>query len=102
MDEAKNQNSNLEYKEPKNTQSEKQKEKRIPPNEDSVRSLWDNFKCANIHIMGFLEGKEREQQIEKIMREKGIELAALWFSGPHSVHRAIPARDYFCSLNGNC
>ena len=78
MDEAKNQNSNLEYKEPKNTQSEKQKEKRIPPNEDSVRSLWDNFKCANIHIIGVLKGKEKEQEIgnlfEKIMKENSPNL----------------------------
>ena len=36
-----------------------------------MRSLWDNFKCVNIHIMGVPE--EREQEIgnlfEKIMKE---------------------------------
>ena len=56
--------SNLEYKE---------EEKRIQKNGDSVRSLWDNFKCTNTHIIGVLEGGEEEQDIEnlleKIMKE---------------------------------
>ena len=43
VDEAKNQISNLKYMEAKNTQSEQQ-EKRIQKNEDSINSLWDNFK----------------------------------------------------------
>ena len=68
MDEAKNQISNLKYMEAKNTQSEQQ-EKRIQKNEDSVRSLWDNFKCTNIHIMGVLEGEKREQKIENLFEK---------------------------------
>ena len=73
VDEAENQISDLEYKEKTNNQSEQQEEQRIPPNEDSIRSLWDNFKQTNISIMGVLEGGEREQEIgnlvEKIMTE---------------------------------
>ena len=45
VDEAENQINDLEYKEAKNNQSEQQEENRTPPqNEDSVSSLWDNFK----------------------------------------------------------
>ena len=43
MDEAKNQINDLEHKEQKNNQSE-----RIPQNEDSVNSLWDNFKSSQV------------------------------------------------------
>ena len=49
--------SNLEYKE---------EDKRIQKNGDSVRSLWDNFKCTNTHIIGVLEGEEKEQEIENL------------------------------------
>ena len=46
--------------------------KRIPKNNTSLRSLWDNFKHTNIHIMGVPEGEETEQEIgnlfEKIMK----------------------------------
>ena len=59
MDKAKNQINDMEHKEAKNNQSEQQEEKRIQKNEDSVNSLWDNFKCTNICIMGVLEGEER-------------------------------------------
>nr|KAF6413489.1 hypothetical protein HJG59_009717 [Molossus molossus] len=63
---SKEQTIDLEYKEAKNAQSEQQKEKRIQRNEDSVRSLWVNFKRTNIHIMGVIEGGEREQEIENL------------------------------------
>ena len=72
VDEAKNQISDLEYKEAKNNQSEQQKGKRIPQNEDSVSRLWDNFKQSNICIMLVSEGEEKEQEFgntfEKIMK----------------------------------
>ena len=45
------------------------KKKRIQKNEDSVRSLWDNFKCSNIHIMWVLEGEESEQEIENLFEK---------------------------------
>ena len=48
VDKAENQINDLEHKEAKNNQSEQQEEKRIQKNEDSVSSLWDNFKHSNI------------------------------------------------------
>ena len=70
MDEAENQINDVEHKEVKNNQSE-QEEKRIRKNEDSVSSLWDNFKRPNILIIGALKGEEKEQEtgnlFEKIM-----------------------------------
>ena len=63
----------MKHKEEKHNQSEQQEEKRIPPNEDSISSLWDNFKRSNICIIGVPEGEEKEQEIgnlvEKIMKE---------------------------------
>ena len=73
MDEDENQISDLEYKEAKTNQWEQQEEKRIQKNEDSVRSLWDNFKSTNIYIMGVSEREEKQKEIEnlfeKIMKE---------------------------------
>ena len=73
MDEAKNQINDLETKEAKNNQSEQQEEKRIQKNEDSVSSLWDNFKQSNIQFILMPEGEEKKQEIgnvfEKIMKE---------------------------------
>ena len=28
-----------------------------------IKSLWDNFKRSNIHIIGMPEGREKEQEI---------------------------------------
>ncbi|KAK1346972.1 hypothetical protein QTO34_000832 [Cnephaeus nilssonii] len=66
--EHKNQVKDLEYKEAKDTPPEKQEEKRIQKVEDSVRSLWDNFKRTNIRIMGVPE-EEREQDAENLFEE---------------------------------
>ena len=38
-------------------------------NEDSLRDLWGNIKCTNIHITGVPEGEEREKGPEKIFEE---------------------------------
>ena len=42
-------------------------------NEDSISSLWDNFKSSNIHIIRVPEGEEKQQEIgklsEKIVKE---------------------------------
>ena len=43
------------------TATEQNKEKRMKRNEDSIRDLWDNIKCTNIHITGVSEG-ERERK----------------------------------------
>ena len=43
--------------------------KRMKRNEDSLRNLWNNIKCTNIHIIGVPEGEEREKGPEKIFEE---------------------------------
>ena len=47
--------------------------KKNQKNEDSINSLWDNFKRSNICLIGVPEGKEKEQEIgnlsEKIVKE---------------------------------
>ena len=60
MDEAENQINDLEPTEGKNNRSEQEEEKRIPKNEDSMNSLWDNFKRSNICIIGVPDGEEKE------------------------------------------
>ena len=59
MDEAKIRINNMGPKEAKNNQEEK----RIQKNEESISSLWDNFKRSNILIIGVPEGEEKEQEI---------------------------------------
>ena len=44
-------------------------EKRMKRNEDSLRDLWDNIKCTNIHIIGAPTGEEREKGLRKIFEE---------------------------------
>ena len=57
----------------KNNESEQQEGKRTQKNEDSVSSLWDNFKRSNIRIIRVPEGEQKDQEIgdlfEKIMKE---------------------------------
>ena len=52
-------------------QNDKQK-KESKTNEDSTKSLWDNFKCSNIRCIGVPE-EEKGQEIgnlsEKIVKE---------------------------------
>ena len=48
------------------TAMERNEEKRMRRNEDSLRDLWDNIKCTNIHIIGVSEGEEREKGTKKI------------------------------------
>ena len=42
-------------------------------NEDSLRDLWDNIKCNDIHIIGVPEGEEREKGPKKISEEIIVE-----------------------------
>ena len=49
------------------TDVEQKREKRLKTNEESLRELWDNVKCTNIHIMGCQ--KKRERREKKIFQE---------------------------------
>ena len=51
------------------TDVEQKREKRLKTNEESLRELWDNIKCTNIHIIGVPEGEEREKGTGKIFQE---------------------------------
>ena len=80
VDEAENQINDLEHKEAKKKkiQSEKQEEKRTPKNEDSINSLWDNFKRSNIHIIGVSEREEEQQEIENLFEKIMTENSLIW------------------------
>ena len=56
----------LEQKEEINIQPEQNEETRIQKHEERLRSLWDNFKCSNIRIIGVPEGEDEEQEIENL------------------------------------
>ena len=64
VDEAENQINDLELKGAKNNQSEQQEEKIINKKEDSVSSLWDNFKHSNICIIEVTEEKRKSKKLE--------------------------------------
>ena len=51
VDETENQINDLEHKELKNNHAKQQEEKRIQEIDDSVSSLWDNFKRSNIYLI---------------------------------------------------
>ena len=56
-----------------NNKKKKKSPQKKPKKEDSISSLWDNFKKFNIFIIGVPEGEEEEREIgnlfEKIMKE---------------------------------
>ena len=55
------------------TAIEKNKEKRMKRNEDSLRDLGDNIKCTNIQIIGVPEEEEKKKGLEKIFKEIIVE-----------------------------
>ena len=61
--------SDLEDRMAEFSAEERNKEKRMKRNEDSIRDLWDNIKCNNICIIGVPEGEETEEGPEKIFEE---------------------------------
>ena len=48
------------------TPNQNSKKKKELKSEDSIRSLWDNFKFYNICIIGVPKGEERMQGIENL------------------------------------
>ena len=38
-------------------------------NEEKLRNFQDNFKCANVRIIGVPEGEEEEQEIENLFEQ---------------------------------
>ena len=38
-------------------------------NEEKLRNFQDNFKCANVRIIGVPEGEEEEQGIENLLEQ---------------------------------
>ena len=53
-------------------EAEKNKEKRIKRNEDSLRDPWDNIKCPNIQIIVVPE-EDRRKGHDKIFEEIIVE-----------------------------
>jgi len=56
------------------TQSEQQIERQVKKKKKTnhksfIRDLWDNIKCATIHIIGVPEGEERKKDIENVLKE---------------------------------
>ena len=50
-------------------ESEREKEKRIKRNEDSLRDLQDNMKRSNIRSIGVSEEEDKKKDLEKILEE---------------------------------
>ena len=47
----------------------KKKKKKKKKKKDSLRDLWDNIKCTNIHIIGVLEGEYRDKGFKSVFEE---------------------------------
>ena len=60
--EAEERISDLEDKIVEITTAEKNKEKRMRRNEDSLRDLWDNIKHTNIRTIGVPEKEEKKER----------------------------------------
>ena len=60
--------SDLEDRMVEFTAMEQNKEKRMKRIEDSLRDLWENIKCNNIHIIGVPEREERKDPRKYLKR----------------------------------
>ena len=60
------------------TDVEQKREKRLKTNEESLRELWNNVKCTNIHSIGVPEGEEREKETERIFQEVIAKTSLTW------------------------
>ena len=45
------------------------KKQEFKKDEESLRNLWDNFKCSNIQFMGVPKGEEEEQELEDLFEQ---------------------------------
>ena len=64
--ETRTQINNVDQKEERNIQPEKNEEIRIQKNEERLRNLQDILKHSNIRIIGVPEGEEEEQKLENL------------------------------------
>ena len=62
LDDTGEQISTLEHRVLEITQAEQKKEKRIKKKEDSLRELWGNIQCNNIHIIVMGPRRRREKE----------------------------------------
>ena len=46
------------------TTYQNKKKRESKKNEDSINSLWDNFKRSHIHITGVPEGEHKDKKLE--------------------------------------
>ena len=60
---------------------EQKREQSLETNEESLRELWDNVKCTNIHILGV---SEREGDRKKIPRDNSQKLPSHGKGTTHS------------------
>ena len=61
--------NDVDQKEERNIQPEKNEEKRIRKNEERLRNLQDILKRSNIRIIGVPEGEEEEQKLENLFEQ---------------------------------
>ena len=61
--------SDVKYRAVEITARGKNNKKIMKRTEESLRDLWDNIKCSNLHIIGFPEREEREKGSGKIFEE---------------------------------
>ena len=60
--------SDLEDRMVEFTAMEQNKQKRMKKNEDTLRDLWENIKCNNIHITGVPEEKRERKDPRKYLK----------------------------------
>ena len=77
ISEAEERLSELEDKMVEKASEEQNKVKRTV-SEDSLRDLWDNIKCTNIHIIGIPKEEEKKKGYEKIFEEIIVENFPTW------------------------
>ena len=61
--------NDVDQKEERNIQPEKNEEARILKDEERLRNLQDTLKRSNIRIIGVPEGEEEEQKIENLFEQ---------------------------------